>query len=92
MSKMIKILDYQKKKMNIKKINFINMLNNDKTNKQIFNILRESSSRISQLETQLNNIIQKDINNLKKDLKNHDLENQSDFKLIDMKMKQKIYI
>ena len=78
----------EEKKMNIKKINFINMLNNDKTNKQIFNILRESSSRISQLETQLNNIMQKDINNLKKDLKNHDLENQSDFKLIDIKMNE----
>ena len=78
----------REKKMNIEKINFKNMINNEKVSKQIFNIIRECSSRINQLEMQLNNIMQKDLNNLKKDLKNHDLENQSDFKLIDIKMNE----
>ena len=48
---------------------------------------KELSSRINLLEIKLNNIINnKEINNIKKELKNHDLENQSDFKVIDMKI------
>ena len=48
---------------------------------------KELVSRINLLEIKLNNIINnKEIQNIKKELKNHDLENQSDFKVIDMKI------
>ena len=48
---------------------------------------KELVSRINSLEIKLNNIINnKEIQNIKKELKNHDLENQSDFKVIDMKI------
>ena len=46
---------------------------------------KELTSRINLLEIKLNNLINnKEIQNMKKELKNHDLENQSDFKVIDM--------
>ena len=81
--------DVIKEKKVIKpKNNFNILLNGDKNTKQIYNILRECTSRISQLENQLNSIINKDLNNLKVDQKNHDLENQSDFKLIDVKINE----
>ena len=48
---------------------------------------KELVSRINLLEIKLNNIINnKEMQNIKKELKNHDLENQSDFKVIDMKI------
>ena len=48
---------------------------------------KELVSRINLLEIKLSNIINnKEIQNIKKELKNHDLENQSDFKVIDMKI------
>ena len=48
---------------------------------------REIIGRLNLFEIKLNNIINnKEILNIKKDLKNHDLENQSDFKVIDMKI------
>ena len=76
------------KKMSSRKNNFLNMLAGDKNNKQIYNYLREFSSRISQIEMQLSSLVQRDFTSLKKDLKNHDLENQSDFKLIDIKFNE----
>jgi hypothetical protein len=76
---------HDKKIMN--KNNFI-ILNSDKNSKQIHNILRECTLRLGQLETQIHNIINKDLNNLKVDLNNHDLENQSDFKMVDVKMNE----
>ena len=75
-------------KKNMNKNNFINILNGDKNSKQIYNIVRECTFRLSQLENQIHSIINKDLNNLKVDLKNHDLENQSDFKMVDVKMNE----
>ena len=47
---------------------------------------KELLSRINLLEIKLNNLYSnKDLKNIKQELKNHDLENQSDFKVIDMK-------
>ena len=49
--------------------------------------VKELISRMNLLEIKLNNIyINKDYKNIKQELKNHDLENQSDFKVIDMKL------
>jgi hypothetical protein len=50
--------------------------------------MRECNSKVDQMEAQINSLIQKDFGNLKKELKNHDLENQSDFKLIDIKLSE----
>ena len=48
---------------------------------------KELISRINLLEIKLNNIINnKEMQNIKKELKNHNLENQSDFKVIEMKI------
>ena len=44
--------------------------------------IKENNYRINQLEMQLNTFIKKDFNNLKTFQKNHSLENESDFKLI----------
>ena len=82
----VKNIFNEKKIMN--KNNFINLLNGDKNSKQIYNVLRECTNRLNQLEIQLHSIINKDLNNLKVDLKNHDLENQSDFKMVDVKMNE----
>ena len=77
-------------KKNIWKKNiYINIKAGGKNSKKI----RECNSRIIQLETQINSIIYKDLDiaksiNLKIDLKNYDLENQSDFKLIVMKINE----
>ena len=47
---------------------------------------KEIISKINLLEIKLNNIYtNKDLKNIKQELKNHDLENQSDFKMIDKK-------
>ena len=47
---------------------------------------KEILSRINLIEIKLNNIsTNKDLKNLKQELKNHGLENQSDFKVIEMK-------
>ena len=47
---------------------------------------KELISRINLLEIKLNNMSNnKELKNIKQELKNHDLENQSDFKVIDMK-------
>ena len=69
-----------------KKINYVNYLANDKNIKQIMNNIRECTNRIDQLQIQINGLIQKDFGNFKKELKNHNLENQSEFKLIDSKI------
>ena len=71
-----------------KKINYANYLANEKNNKQLMNNLRECTNRIDQLQIQMNGLIQRDFGNFKKDLKNHNLENQSDFKLIDSKISE----
>ena len=71
-----------------KKISYVNYLTNDKNNKQLMNNLRECANRIDQLQIQMNGLIQKDFGNFKKELKNHNLENQSDFKLIDTKISE----
>ena len=44
---------------------------------------KENNYRITQIEMQLNSFIKKDFYNLKAFQKNHSLENESDFKLID---------
>ena len=47
---------------------------------------KELISKINLLEIKLNNLYSsKDLKNIRQELKNHDLENQSDFKVIDMK-------
>ena len=69
-----------------KKINYVNYLANDKNIKQLMNNIRECTNRIDQLQIQINGLIQKDFGNFKKELKNHNLENQSEFKLIDSKI------
>ena len=76
------------KKVVQKKANYANYLTSDKNNKQLMSNMRECNNKIDQLEAQINNLIQKDFSNLKKELKNHDLENQSDFKLIDTKLSE----
>ena len=80
--------DIAEKKTGIRKTNFINFISGDKNNKQLLNSIRDCNSRISQLEIQLSSLIQKETGNIKKDLKNHDLENQSDFKMIDVKFNE----
>ena len=59
-----------------------------KSNNYIMKCLRQLSSRINELDAHLNRFINKEASTLKKELNNHDLENQSDFKLIDMKMNE----
>jgi len=80
--------DVAEKKIGTRKNNFINFISGDKNNKQLLNSIRDCNSRISQLEIQLSSLIQKETGNIKKDLKNHDLENQSDFKMIDVKFNE----
>ena len=49
--------------------------------------IKELLSRINLLEIKLNNIYtNKDLKNLKQELKNHELENQSDLKVIEVKL------
>ena len=72
----------------VEKINYSNFLTNDKNNKQLMNNLKECNYRVSQLQIQMNGLIQKDFGNFKKELKNHNLENQSEFKLIDSKISE----
>ena len=76
------------KKLDSNKNNYIHFFTNEKNNKKLLNMVRELNKRVDLLENQFNNIIQKDFNNLKKELKDHDLENQSDFKLIDSKLNE----
>ena len=76
------------KKVVQKKANYANYLANDKNSKQLMTNMRECNSKVDQMEAQINSLIQKDFGNLKKELKNHDLENQSDFKLIDIKLSE----
>ena len=76
------------KKVVQKKTNYANYLTSDKNSKQLMSNMRECNNKIDQLEAQINSLIQKDFSNLKKELKNHDLENQSDFKLIDTKLSE----
>ena len=76
------------KKIVQKNTDYTNYLANDKNNKQIMSNMREFNNKIDQLEAQINSLIQIDFSNLKKELKNHDLENQSDFKLIDTKLSE----
>ena len=81
--------DVSEKKISSKKNNNnLNFLNSDKNNKQILNVLRDLSSRLNDLELKFNGLLNKEVNILKKELNNHDLENQSDFKLIDIKMNE----
>ena len=80
--------DVAEKKIGTRKNNFINFISGDKNNKQLLNSIKDCNSRISQLEIQLSSLIQKETGNIKKDLKNHDLENQSDFKMIDVKFNE----
>jgi len=50
---------------------------------------KELISKINLLEIKLNNIYSnKDLKNIRQELKNHDLENQSDFKVIDMRFNE----
>ena len=76
------------KKFSSKNNNYPNFIKSNKNNKQLNSLLKETTSRINQLEIYLNNNIKKDFNGFKKDLKNHDLENQSDFKLIDSQINE----
>ena len=70
---------------NSSKRNSVKKLTSPELNKMQLNI-KEIITRINQFEIKLNNIYtNKDLKNMKQELKNHDLENQSDFKVIDMK-------
>ena len=80
--------DKEEKKNSSKKNNYFNFVGSNKDNKLLNNMLKEFSTRINQLELFLNSHIKKDLNNFKKDLKNHDLENQSDFKLTDTRINE----
>ena len=71
-----------------RKSNFMNLVGGDKNSKQLINAIRECNSRINQLEIQLAELVQREISNIKKDLNNHDLENQSDFKMADTKINE----
>ena len=51
-------------------------------------IIKENNFRLNQIEMQLNNFFKKDFNNLKTFQKNHSLENESNFKLIDNKFNE----
>ena len=71
-----------------RKSNFMNLVGGDKNSKQLINAIRECNSRINQLEIQLAELVQREISDVKKDLNNHDLENQSDFKMADVKINE----
>ena len=63
----------------------ISMQEQNKINSSIKEIL----TRINQFELKLNNIYSnKDLKNIKQELKNHNLENQSDFKVIEMRFNE----
>ena len=78
----------EKKISSKKNNNYLNILAGDKNSKQILNNLRECNKRVDQLEMTINGLTQNDFANLKKELKNHDLENKSDFKVIDAKFNE----
>ena len=57
-------------------------------NKILLKNIKECHSRIDKLELELTQLIMKENGNIKKSLKNHDLDNQSNFKMIDTKFNE----